>query len=82
MASRARASDTSGYDPKAMTFSLPSARYFQRHSLEPFGLTSKYMPLPSLSLAGLGPGLAFLMAVSVRGMEGAKTAFWEIPPNF
>ena len=32
--------------------------------------------------AGLGPGLAFLMAVSVRGIAFFKRPFWEILPNF
>ena len=79
--SRARASDTSGYAPRAMTFSLPSTRYFHRHSFEPAGLTRRYRPLPSLSLTGLAPGLAFLMTVSVSGMAGSKRAFFGDIPN-
>jgi hypothetical protein len=79
--SRAWASDTSGYAPSAMTFSLPRNRYFQRHSFEPAGLTSRYKPLPSLSLTGLAPGLAFLMAVSVSGMAGSRIQLSGDTPN-
>ncbi|OQC02586.1 MAG: hypothetical protein BWX79_02784 [Alphaproteobacteria bacterium ADurb.Bin100] len=64
-----------------MTFSLPSTRYFQRHSFEPAGLTSRYKPFPSLSLTGLPPGLAFLMAVSVSGMAGSKGFSFGDTPN-
>ncbi len=46
-ACRASASETSGYTPNAARFSFPSNRYFIRQYFEPFGITSRYSPLPS-----------------------------------
>ena len=39
--SRASASEISGYRPKAISFSEPSKRYFQRQSLLPAGATNR-----------------------------------------
>ena len=54
------AKGTWGYFPSAISFSLPSNRYFQRHSLPPAGVTSRRSPPESLMLYDFSFGFARL----------------------
>ena len=67
-------------------FSLPFMRYFRRKILPSAGVTSRYRPPPSNSLAFFpaSVGLAFLIWRSFRGIFGFGVCFrgyFQIPPN-
>jgi len=55
--------------PRESFFSLPSIRYFRRHSLPPDGCTNRNDPNESPILNGFSRGFAFRMAKSVNGMS-------------
>ena len=65
---RARISETVGYVPNESARSFPTKRYFSRHSIEPFGWTSRKRPPPSDSLKGLSAGFVLRMSKWVSGM--------------
>ena len=65
-------------------FSLPPMRYFRRKILPPAGVTSRYRPPPSNSLAFFpaSVGLAFLIWRSFRGILGVCfRGYFQMPPN-
>ncbi len=65
-------------------FSLPFMRYFRRKILPPAGVTSRYRPPPSNSLAFFpaSVGLAFLIWRSFRGILGVCfRGYFQMPPN-
>ena len=65
-------------------FSLPFMRYFRRKILPSAGVTSRYRPPPSNSLAFFpaSVGLAFLIWRSFRGIFGVCfRGYFQIPPN-
>ena len=71
IASSAPLSDTSGYAPKASSFSLPSTRYLSRHSLPPLARNQEKNPFSSALCARFRLGLKSLdLRVSVRGHLG------------
>jgi len=52
------------------------------HSLEPVGFTSSYRSFSSESFAGLIPGLAFLISVSVSGIgKRPKPVIFQDTPS-
>src|SRR5690554_6187624 len=69
LSSRAAAKVTSGYTPKAASFSLPWNRYFMRQYFEPLGRTSRYSPFSSASLYFFSCSLAAFTCRSVNGMD-------------
>ena len=81
---RASERETAGYLPMVSVFSLPSMRYFRRKILPPAGVTSRYRPPPSNSLAFFpaSVGLAFLIWRSFRGIFGVCfRGYFQMPPN-
>ena len=65
-------------------FSLPFMRYFRRKILPSAGVTSRYRPPPSNSLAFFpaSVGLAFLIWRSFRGIFGVCfRGYFQMPPN-
>ena len=81
---RASERETAGYLPIVSVFSLPSIRYFRRKILPPAGVTSRYRPPPSNSLAFFpaSVGLAFLIWRSFRGIFGVCfRGYFQMPPN-
>src|SRR6185312_14705430 len=66
-------------------FSLPPCRYFIRQYFAPVGITSRYIPPPSVSLYGLARGAALRTAVSVRVMGASRPVqrghLLLVPPN-
>jgi uncharacterized membrane protein YfcA len=74
---RASASDTSGWEPSARSFSFPLKRYLTRDrrdttpfEVRPDQLISRKRPFSSDSLYGFSRGLALLMARSVSVIGG------------
>src|SRR5580692_9546602 len=67
--SRARLSDTSGYFPYDISFSLLSNRYFHRQSFPPLGVTTRNRPRPSRRSYGLSAWVARLICRSVSAIE-------------
>ena len=63
--------------PRESCCSFPLKRYRSRHALVPFGRIDRVNPPPSASLLGLGPGLAFLIVVSVSDMCGQRLHVWR-----
>ena len=74
-------SETSGYTPSDILFSLPAKRYLNRHHLPPLGDISRYRPPPSNILCVLFDGLAFLIAVTVREIGGNLYRKLGVAPN-
>jgi hypothetical protein len=56
-------------------------QYFQRHSFDPVGATSRYSPLPSASLSGRAPGFAALTTIGERHAASRTGALGWIPPS-
>ena len=70
--------------PMVSVFSLPFMRYFRRKILPSAGVTSRYRPPPSNSLAFFpaSVGLAFLIWRSFRGIFGVCfRGYFQMPPN-